>query len=139
MVSGSTAPTTATSENNTTGEEEFNIPEMLNETLKFVNSLTRGFVPRVVKLLVTVSTLLGSQDWARVAPIVWRSRLLLDSESSFHVEGKNKNDTRCLMPSICYLVMQCAEKNPLGFRGMVEVDMRRYLLFSSRVFRCADD
>jgi hypothetical protein len=129
MPPGSTGVTAAsTFGNETTGEgETFNIPEMLGQTLNLINSLSKGFVLRIVKLLYTVSTLLGAQDWARVAPIVWRSRfLLLDSDpSSSSVGGKKRKDIGCLMPSICYLVMQCAEKNPLGFRGMVEVDMRR--------------
>ncbi|EKM76705.1 hypothetical protein AGABI1DRAFT_18593, partial [Agaricus bisporus var. burnettii JB137-S8] len=123
MMPGSTS-TTTTSGKETTGEGELNVPEMLGETLKLVNSLSTGFVPRIIKLLFTVSTLLGTHDWARVAPIVWRSRLLLVDSDSSSVEGKKKNDIRSLMPSVCYLVMQCAEKNPLGFRGMVEVDMR---------------
>lgn len=135
MIPGSTSTTTTSGKETTgEGEGELNVPEMLGETLKLVNSLSTGFVPRIIKLLFTVSTLLGTHDWARVAPIVWRSRLLLVDSDSSSVEGKKKNDIRSLMPSVCYLVMQCAEKNPLGFRGMVEVDMRRYLELSLDIF-----
>jgi hypothetical protein len=133
--------TNTTSGNESIGDEEFNISEMLSETLNLVNSSSRGFVLRIVKLLFTVSTLLGTHDWARVAPIVWRSRLLLlDSDFSSSVEERKKKDMGSLIPLVCYLVMQCAEKNPLGFRGMVEVDMRRYLSFSLDIFLLyADD
>lgn len=65
-------------------------------------------------------------------PIVWRSRFkLLVNLDSCSVEGKKGNDMRRIfVPSVCYLVMQYAEENPLGYRGIGGVNMRKSLEFS---------
>jgi hypothetical protein len=64
---------------------------------------------------------------------MWYHGLLLDRYYDYDrggeagkVDGGGKKP-KAVMPLICYLVMQCAEKNSMDFRAMVEVDMRRFV------------
>jgi hypothetical protein len=108
--------------------ETLNLPEKLNSTLKFLSSLAKGFLPRAIKLLVTVSAMLTPSDWEQVAPLVWRNGLLLDGvhDATAGSSGDGGKKTKSMLPLVCFLVMQCAEKNPSKFGIMVEFDLQRY-------------
>lgn len=121
MPTTTTTSSTKDKENQET-EEPLHVPDILNTRLKFIASLFKGFVPHALKLLVTVSALLNPAEWGRIAPIIWPNGL--DTTGSDSGGGMSEKG---VIPLICFLVMQCAEKNPLEFRTMVEVDMRRYV------------
>ncbi|KAF5359637.1 hypothetical protein D9756_003121 [Leucocoprinus leucothites] len=120
--------TSASNDKRSAEEESVNVTDTLNNSIKLLSSLARGgLIPRMVKLLVTVSAMLSASDWSRVAPLVWYRGLLFDPindvDRSEVVLGEGKKQ-KALVPLVCFLIMQCAEKNSLDFRAMVEVDMR---------------
>ncbi|KAI0327553.1 hypothetical protein GY45DRAFT_1256742 [Cubamyces sp. BRFM 1775] len=63
-----------------------------------------------LELLVTVSGLLSSNDYMRLAPMLWYRHL-------------NDTATHVVAPT-CFLVMQCAEKLPEEFTGMIHDDLK---------------
>lgn len=110
-------------------EGSLNITAMLDNSLKFLSSLAEGgFILPVVKLLVTVSAIMNPSDWSRIAPLVWYRGL-----SSGRIDENSSRGEGCESVSghqepktlVCFLVMQCAEKNSQDFRAMVEQDMQR--------------
>lgn len=118
-----TASTAALDQTEREENGEVNLSDTLSATLKLIASLRKGFVPRVFKLLVTVSAMLSPMEWGRVAPVVWYHGILSGGDDGRG--GESKKEGGRVMSLVCFLVMQCAEKNPLEFRAMVEVDMRR--------------
>lgn len=45
------------------------------ERVQLVGSLSRGFAPRAMKLLVAMSALLQVEDYRRIGPLVWENYL----------------------------------------------------------------
>ncbi|KAJ4490126.1 hypothetical protein J3R30DRAFT_3419267 [Lentinula aciculospora] len=75
-----------------------------------LEAMAKGFQPRALKLMVAMSALIHLDDFRRIGTILWRH----------HLED---NDPKTLS-SICFLVMQCAEKNPHDLLASIEVDLQ---------------
>ncbi|KAL0959605.1 hypothetical protein HGRIS_011312 [Hohenbuehelia grisea] len=75
-----------------------------------LTSLTKGFLPKVLKLFVAVSALLSAEDYRRIGPLVWAQ----------HMTGAGTSS----IASACFLIMQFAEKAPPELLTTVEVDLR---------------
>ncbi|RDB29723.1 hypothetical protein Hypma_014167 [Hypsizygus marmoreus] len=73
-------------------------------------SLSKGFVAKVMKLLVAMSTLLTSNDYRRLSPHLW-DQIDSDGDSS-------------LTSAVCFLIMQCAEKTPMDILAVMEIDLQ---------------
>ncbi|GLB42281.1 putative ion transmembrane transport [Lyophyllum shimeji] len=78
------------------------------ETL--LKSLSKGFVPKAMKLLVTMSTLLTADEYQRLAPFLW-------------YQLQSNGDTS-LTSAVCFLIMQSAEKTPMDLVARIEVDLQ---------------
>lgn len=122
--------------NDPSPEESLNITAMLDNSLEFLSSLAEGgFILPAVKLLVTVSAIMNPSDWSRIAPLVWYRGLSsgrIDENPSRGRGCSNVSGNQEPKALVCFLVMQCAEKNSQDFRAMVEQDMQRqdpYLIF----------
>jgi len=115
--------------NDPSPEESLNITAMLDNSLEFLSSLAEGgFILPAVKLLVTVSTIMNPSDWSRIAPLVWYRGLSsgrIDENPSRGGGSGNASGNQEPKALVCFLVMQCAEKNSQDFRAMVEQDMQR--------------
>ncbi|KAF9467893.1 hypothetical protein BDZ94DRAFT_914598 [Collybia nuda] len=83
---------------------------MFTNRTTLVISLSKGFVAKAMKLLVTVSALLTPNDYRRLGPYLW-AELVSDGDNSF-------------TSSASFLIMQCAEKTPLDFLAVMEVDLQ---------------
>ncbi|KAG5646355.1 hypothetical protein DXG03_003678 [Asterophora parasitica] len=77
-----------------------------------MTSLSKGFVSKAMKLLVTMSTLLTANDYRRLGPFVW--------------DQLQTGDDPSLTASLCFILMQCAEKTPMDLVAIIEVDLQRY-------------
>ncbi|KIK68470.1 hypothetical protein GYMLUDRAFT_92002 [Collybiopsis luxurians FD-317 M1] len=75
-----------------------------------LEALSQGFDARALKLMVAVSALIKADDLRRLGNILWEKHL-------------EETDPKALS-SICFLVMQCAEKNPHDLLARIEVDLR---------------
>ncbi|KAJ3934148.1 MAG: hypothetical protein NXY57DRAFT_995571 [Lentinula lateritia] len=75
-----------------------------------LEAMYKGFEARALKLLVAMSSLIHLDDYRRIGTILWQQ----------HLED---NDPRTLS-SICFLVMQCAEKNPHDLLANIEIDLQ---------------
>ncbi|TFK38037.1 hypothetical protein BDQ12DRAFT_735948 [Crucibulum laeve] len=93
-----------------TSNKGWNLATSFSEHEQLLKSLSKGFPPRAMKLLVTVSTLLSTDDYRRLGPVLWQHSLE-DSDAS-------------AIASACFLVMQCAEKSSLDLLAIIEVDLQ---------------
>ncbi|KAF5379141.1 hypothetical protein D9615_005965 [Tricholomella constricta] len=75
-----------------------------------VTSLSKGFVAKAMKLLVTMSTLLTSNDYERLGPFLW--------------DQLQTGDDSSLTAALCFLIMQCAERTPMDILAIIEVDLQ---------------
>ncbi|KIY73014.1 hypothetical protein CYLTODRAFT_366316 [Cylindrobasidium torrendii FP15055 ss-10] len=76
---------------------------------KLLVSLAKGYISRIMKLLVTVALMLGPEDLSRIGVNIWENHLD-DRESS-------------TIASACFLVMQAAEKAPIDLQATIEVNL----------------
>ncbi|KAG7448488.1 uncharacterized protein BT62DRAFT_929572 [Guyanagaster necrorhizus] len=88
------------------GSEIFSV---LSQRSKLIKSLSKGYISRAMKLLVTMSLLLTPENMRRIGPIVWQ-HYLDETETS-------------VLASACYLIMQCAEKTSVDLQALVETDL----------------
>ncbi|KAJ6614617.1 hypothetical protein B0H10DRAFT_2165084 [Mycena sp. CBHHK59/15] len=86
------------------------ISAVFAEKIQLVTSLSKGFTPKALKLLVTMSTLLTVDDLLRIGPLVWEH----------HLAGSDPS----VVSAACFLIMQCAEKTPQDLIVLMEVDFR---------------
>ncbi|KAJ7118682.1 hypothetical protein C8R43DRAFT_1035902 [Mycena crocata] len=86
------------------------ISSVFAEKEQLVRSLSKGFTPKALKLLVTMSTLLTVEDFVRIGPLVWEHHL--------------GNIDPSAVSAACFLVMQCAEKTPHELVVLMEFDLR---------------
>ncbi|KAJ7032008.1 hypothetical protein C8F04DRAFT_670996 [Mycena alexandri] len=77
---------------------------------QLVLSLGKGFTPKALKLLVTMSAMLSVDDVLRIGPLVWEH----------HLAGTDPS----AISAACFLVMQCAEKTPHEMVVLMEFDLR---------------
>ncbi|KAJ3966535.1 hypothetical protein EV361DRAFT_934787 [Lentinula raphanica] len=75
-----------------------------------LDAMSRGFEARALKLMVAMSGLIHVEDFRRIGTILWQRHL---------EETDPKN-----LSSVCFLIMQCAEKNPDDLLANIEVDLR---------------
>ncbi|KAG6856950.1 hypothetical protein H0H87_011936 [Tephrocybe sp. NHM501043] len=73
-------------------------------------SISKGFAGKVMKLLVTMSTLLTATEYQRLGPFLW-DLLQEDADAS-------------LTAAVCFLIMQCAEKTSMDLLAVIEVDLQ---------------
>jgi hypothetical protein len=81
------------------------------EHRKLIDSLSKGYPAKSTKLFVAMSTMIATEDYQSLGPILWQHCLLDNVDSS-------------LTASACFLLMQCAEKNPMDLLAVIEVDMQ---------------
>ena len=81
------------------------------EHRKLIDSLSKGYPSKSMKLFVAMSTLIATEDYQNLAHILWQNCLLDNVDSSSTA-------------SACFLLMQCAERNPMDLLAVVEVDMQ---------------
>ncbi|KAL4263814.1 Protein UNC80 C-terminal domain-containing protein [Pleurotus pulmonarius] len=103
------SPTTKDTFGGVSTTAEGGIASLLEKKKPLLESLAKGFTPKVLKLLVAVSALLSGDDLRRISRILWVGHL--------------EDDQRTIAPA-CFLIMQCAEKEPLEISATVEVDLR---------------
>ncbi|KIL62712.1 hypothetical protein M378DRAFT_80770 [Amanita muscaria Koide BX008] len=90
--------------------QTYGIFNTLTERLKVLDSARKGFAAKAMKLLVLMSTLITTEDYVRLGPIIWTHSFQESIPSSLN--------------SACYLAMQCAEKMPQDFLATIEVDLK---------------
>ncbi|KAF8162457.1 hypothetical protein K438DRAFT_1985106 [Mycena galopus ATCC 62051] len=95
---------------NPSNEPKAGIASVFAEKEQLIVSLGKGFTPKALKLLVTMSTLLSVDDLVRIGPLVWEHHL-------------GRNDPSAVSAA-CFLVMQCAEKTPDQMLVLMEFDFR---------------
>jgi len=86
------------------------------EHRRLIDSLSKGYPPKSMKLFVAVSTLIANEDYQILGPILWQHCMLDNVDSS-------------LTASACFLLMQCAERNPMDLLAVIEVDMQTLATF----------
>ncbi|KAG5636833.1 hypothetical protein H0H81_006660 [Sphagnurus paluster] len=91
-------------------ETSANISDLFAHKESLLKSLSKGFVSKAMKVLVTMSTLLTPNEYRRLGPFLWEQ--LQDGEDA------------SLTAATCFLIMQCAEKNPLNLMAILEVDLQ---------------
>lgn len=82
---------------------------VLSQQSKLIQSLSKGYISRAMKLLVTVSLLLTPENLRQLGVIVWQ-HYLDETEAS-------------VLASACYLIMQCAEKTSVDLQALIENDL----------------
>ncbi|KAJ7441775.1 hypothetical protein B0H11DRAFT_2251834 [Mycena galericulata] len=95
---------------NPSHEAKAGIANVFAEKEQLVLSLSKGLPSKALKLLVTMSTLLTTEDLLRIGPLVWEHHL-----------GSMDPST---VSAACFLVMQAAEKTPNETLVLMEVDFR---------------
>ncbi|KAJ7185784.1 hypothetical protein C8R46DRAFT_937409 [Mycena filopes] len=95
---------------NPSTEPRAGISEVFAEKEQLVRSLGKGFTPKALKLLVTMSAMLSTDDFLRIGPLVWEH----------HLAGTDPSG----ISAACFLVMQCAEKTPHEMVVLMEFDLR---------------
>ncbi|KAI0659698.1 hypothetical protein C8Q70DRAFT_914754 [Cubamyces menziesii] len=84
--------------------------EVFGDRLTMLRSVMEKQKSIGLELLVTVSGLLSSNDLVRLAPMLWYRHL---DDTATHVVAPT-----------CFLVMQCAERLPDEFTGMIHDDLK---------------
>ncbi|KAF8155551.1 hypothetical protein B0H34DRAFT_751522 [Crassisporium funariophilum] len=81
------------------------------EHRKLIDSLSKGYAAKAMKLFVTMSALISTDCYQKLGPLLWEHGLddNLDSSST---------------ASACCLLMQCAEKAPMDLLAAIEVDLQ---------------
>lgn len=107
------------------------ISAILAEKAQLIESLSKGFIARAMKVLVAMSSLLTVDDYRYLAPLLWEHELNGDDTSlTTSVRSSIKIRTGYTLSDTfqaCFLIMQCAEKAPLDLNAIVEVDLQRYV------------
>ncbi|KAJ3746695.1 hypothetical protein DFH05DRAFT_1395192 [Lentinula detonsa] len=83
---------------------------IFSQRTPILEAISRGFEARATKLMVAMSGLIHVEDFRRIGTILWQRHL-------------EQNDPKTLS-SVCFLIMQCAEKNPHDLLANIEVDLR---------------
>ncbi|KAJ7741945.1 hypothetical protein DFH07DRAFT_980971 [Mycena maculata] len=95
---------------NSSNDAKGGISNVFAEKEQLVVSLSKGFTPKALKLLVTMSALLTVDDFLRIGPLIWEHHL-----------GDTDPST---VSTACFLVMQAAEKTPHEMMVLMEFDIR---------------
>ncbi|TFK72480.1 hypothetical protein BDN72DRAFT_957330 [Pluteus cervinus] len=91
-------------------ENATTVAGILEERSQLLKSLSKGFIPKAIKLLIAASSLLTTDDYKVLAPQLW-------------YRGLTDIDISVVAP-VCFLLMQCAERNPLDVLALIEVDLQ---------------
>ncbi|KAF8965019.1 hypothetical protein BDZ97DRAFT_1813196 [Flammula alnicola] len=81
------------------------------EHRKLIDSLSKGYPHKAMKLFVAVSTIIPTEDYKNLGPLLWQHCLLDNVDSSSTA-------------SACFLLMQCAERTPMDVLAVMEVDLQ---------------
>ncbi|PPQ66012.1 hypothetical protein CVT24_011956 [Panaeolus cyanescens] len=81
------------------------------ESTKLLESLSKGYISKALKLFVTVSTLITQEHCLSLGPVLWQHCLFDNVDAS-------------TTASACFLLMQCAEKTPIDLLALIEVDLQ---------------
>lgn len=73
---------TASSEKSTDGDDILNLAATFVENRKLIDSLSKGYMPRAMKLFVSLSVLLSTEDYRRLGTILWQHCLLDNVDTS---------------------------------------------------------
>lgn len=123
------SPTTKDTFGGVSTTAEGGIASLLERKKPLLESLAKGFTPKALKLLVAVSALLSGDDLRRISRILWVGHLEDDQRTiapvSFSPSTSIHLLTKLSTHQACFLIMQCAEKEPLEISATVEVDLRR--------------
>ncbi|CDO70971.1 hypothetical protein BN946_scf184830.g2 [Trametes cinnabarina] len=84
--------------------------ETFGDRILFLRSLVEKQESTGLELLVTVSGLLASVDYVRLAPVLWYKHL---GDTATHVVAPT-----------CFLIMQCAERIPDEFTSLISDDLK---------------
>ncbi|KIY53518.1 hypothetical protein FISHEDRAFT_33189, partial [Fistulina hepatica ATCC 64428] len=103
MVLSPTSDSRSPTQNNVT--EEVGVPKD-----HLMASLAKGFVPKILKLLVSVAVLLSANEFRIIAPIVWNNNLDLTDPT--------------VVASACFMLMQCADKAFADLKAILEADLQ---------------
>lgn len=114
-------------------KEGFDLASSFAQHKVLIDSLSKGFASRAMKLFVTMSSLLADENYRRLGPLIWEHGLVdhIDTSAtasvshdmySFHIYN--------LRLQACFLLMQCAEKVPEDLLAVMEVDLQRCRRFS---------
>lgn len=95
---------------NSASDPKAGISSVFAEKEQLVVALGKGFAPKVLKLLVTMSAMLSVDDLSCIGPLVWEH----------HLSGSDPS----AVSAACFLVMQCAEKTPDEMLVLMELDFR---------------
>ncbi|KAK7051035.1 hypothetical protein VNI00_005147 [Paramarasmius palmivorus] len=76
-------------------------------------ALLTAYPRKALKLFVSFSALISTEDWSRLVGVLWGSYLSTEGD----VEPG-------MLSSVCFLLMQCAEKVPRDFGACVEIDVQ---------------
>lgn len=91
---------------------------LLQERNVLLESLSKKFLTRVIRLLIATSSLLSPEDHKSLAPQLWYYGLLSADAS--------------VAASVCFLFMQGADRHPEDVMALIEVDLRRYASSNTR-------
>ncbi|KAF8636927.1 hypothetical protein AX17_003178 [Amanita inopinata Kibby_2008] len=91
-------------------QQKHDVFESLSNRLQVLKSAGKGFIAKSMKLLVLMSTLLTTEDFVRLGPVIWE-------------RGFNESIPSAISSS-CYLMMQCAEKTSREFLTIIEIDLK---------------
>lgn len=92
-------------------KEGFDLASSFAQHKVLIDSLSKGFASRAMKLFVTMSSLLVDEDYRRLGPLIWEHGLVDHIDTS-------------ATASACFLLMQCAEKVPEDLLAVMEVDLQ---------------
>lgn len=108
---------------------------------KLLAALAKGYICRIMKLLVTVSLVLEPEDFGRIGPIVWDRYLCVDDNVDVSTVGSvhlssSSSKRKLIVPQASFLIMQCAEKTPADIQATIQVDFNRYAwtLYNNHLF-----
>ncbi|KAF8905252.1 hypothetical protein CPB84DRAFT_1814223 [Gymnopilus junonius] len=81
------------------------------EHQKLLDSLSKGYPSKAMKLFVTMSTFIAEEDYHTLGPLLWQHCLYDNVDPSSTA-------------SACFLLMQCAEKMPIDLLAIIQVDLQ---------------
>jgi hypothetical protein len=81
---------------NPSNEPKAGIASVFAEKEQLILSLGKGFTPKALKLLVTMSTLLATDDLVRIGPLVWEHHLGSTDPSTVSAVSRALLDLICL-------------------------------------------
>jgi len=70
--------------------KQLDLAATFDENRKFIDSLSRGFPPRILKLFVTMSVLIRDEDYQQLGQILWANFLMDNADPSLTASVRNE-------------------------------------------------